>query len=56
MVLDPETIRWIEVALENIKYGEILITVHDNRVVGVDTKKRERVNKPIVNSRHHRPA
>lgn len=46
MKLDPETLSWIEVALEHIKYGEILITVHDHTVVGVDTKKRERIDKP----------
>jgi hypothetical protein len=36
--LDPKTTRWIEVALERIKYGEIVITAHDHRVVGVDTE------------------
>ncbi len=46
MKLDLETLRWIEVALEHIKYGEILITVHDHQVVGVDTKSRERIDKP----------
>jgi hypothetical protein len=46
MKLDLETVRWIEVALEHIRYGEILISVHDHAVVGVDTKKRERVEKP----------
>lgn len=46
MKLDVETVRWIEVALQHIRYGEILITVHDHKVTGVDTKNRERIRKP----------
>ena len=46
--LDDDTRRWIELALQNIEFGEVVIAVHDGKVVRVDTKRRERVTNPAA--------
>lgn len=43
MKLDPETVRLIERALEDLRFGEIIIVVHAGRIHGVDVKSRRRI-------------
>jgi len=50
--LDPETVRWIERALEDLRYGEIIIVVHAGRIQGVDVKSRRRLS-TVDNSCSH---
>jgi len=41
--LDPELVRWIRRALEDLRFGEVIIRVHEGQVQGIDVKSRRRV-------------
>jgi len=36
-----ECIEWVKRAIQSIKYGEIIVIVHDGSVVKVETKERK---------------
>lgn len=46
VALDQATIEWIEAALAATPHGEVILTVQDHRVMGVDVRGRRRVPKP----------
>ncbi len=50
-MLDEQTAEWIEAALKATPHGEIILTVQDHRVVGVDIRGRRRVLQPAVDKR-----
>lgn len=52
MKLDADTVRWIDRALEDLRYGEIIIVVHAGRIQGVDVKSRRRIA-AVDNSQSH---
>lgn len=49
--LDAATIEWIEAALAATPHGEVILTVQDHRVVGIDLRGRKRFLKPRVDRR-----
>ena len=36
-------IEWIKRAMRDIKYGEVILVIHDGQLVRVDTKERKTV-------------
>lgn len=48
MALDQATIDWIEAALAATPHGEVILTVQDHRVVGIDLRGRKHVLRPPV--------
>ena len=40
--LTPSQIAWIQRALY-IKYGEVVLKIHEGDIVGIDTKERRKV-------------
>ena len=41
--LDPKTIEQIEQALALVHFGEVIIIVHEDEIVGIDVKNRKRI-------------
>jgi len=41
--LDPKTISQIEHALSLVKFGEVIIVVHEGEIQGIDVKNRKRI-------------
>ena len=41
--LDPKTIAQIEQALALVRFGEIIIIVHEGEIQGIDAKNRKRI-------------
>lgn len=42
--IDPQIIKEIIEAVEKMKYGEVVITVHDSKVVQIEEKRKKRFN------------
>ena len=38
-------IEWIKRAMRDIKYGEVILVIHDGQLVRVDTKERKEVKR-----------
>jgi hypothetical protein len=38
-------IEWITKAMRDIRYGEVILVIHDGQLVRVDTKERKEVKK-----------
>jgi hypothetical protein len=41
--LSPKAIDWICRAVRAVKYGEVVLMIHDGRITRIDTKDRKRV-------------
>lgn len=50
-MLDEQTSEWIEAALKATPHGEIILTVQDHKVMGVDVRGRRRILQPVVDKR-----
>jgi len=35
--------QWIERALQHVQFGEVILVIHEGRVVRIDTKAREQI-------------
>jgi hypothetical protein len=42
--IDPKVLNEIIEAIGKIKYGEVVITVHDSKVVQIEEKRKKRFN------------
>ena len=42
--IDPKILKEIKEAVGNMKYGEVVITIHDSKVVQIEEKKKKRFN------------
>ncbi len=42
--VDPVIIQEIVEAIGKMKYGEVVITIHDSKVVQIEEKKKKRFN------------
>ncbi len=40
--ISPEIYQEIVEAIQNLKYGEVVITVHDSKVVQIEKKEKKR--------------
>lgn len=40
---DPKVLEEIREAIAKMKYGEVVITVHDSRVVQIEERQRKRL-------------
>lgn len=42
--IDPEILQEVVQAVQKMKYGEVVITVHDSKVVQIEKKEKKRFN------------
>lgn len=43
MIIDPGTRREILDTIESVSFGEIVVTIHDRRVVQIEKKEKRRL-------------